>query len=95
MLITQKLIQTLCLVYEAKNGTNTYLFFFIYSCNALANSSLTLRAEPVLLTTNLIHSIHTSLSMFMEVLDFLLNCVDCDFVVVKVSGIYHKVNKQR
>lgn len=32
--------------------------FFIYSINAFSSSSLILRAEPVLFTTNLIQSVH-------------------------------------
>lgn len=70
--------------------------FFIYSCRAFSNSSLTFRAEPVFATTNCIHSFQTCLSILIEVLVFFslswLNSHELPFVVNKVNGRYHKLN---
>jgi hypothetical protein len=72
------------------------LCFFIYSCRAFSNSSLTFRAEPVFATTNCIHSFQTCLSILIEVLAFFslswLNSHDLPFMVDKVNGKYHKLN---
>lgn len=68
-----------------------YLFFFMYSFRAFSSSSLTFLAEPVLFTTNLIHSCQVALSILMEVLAFSeLNTHQFIVVVNKVNGIYHK-----
>lgn len=71
------------------------LYFFIYSCNALSNSSPILRVEPVLFTTNLIHSVHVCLSIFIEVFVFSLPLgisFTLPYAVNKVSGYYHNIN---
>jgi hypothetical protein len=88
-----------------KNDTNNIDFrpyfkgqrcFFIYSCRAFSNSSLTFRAEPVFATTNCIHSFQTCLSILIEVLAFFslswLNTHELPFMVHKVNGRYHKLN---
>lgn len=70
--------------------------FFIYSCRAFSNSSLTFRADPVLATTNCIHSFQTCLSILIEVLAFFslswFNTHELPFMVDKVNGKYHKLN---
>jgi hypothetical protein len=70
--------------------------FFIYSCRAFSNSSLTFRADPVFETTNCIHSFQTCLSILIEVLAFFslswLNSHDLPFMVDKDNGKYHKLN---
>jgi hypothetical protein len=70
--------------------------FFIYSCSAFSNSSLTFRAEPVFATTNCIHPFQTCLSILIEVLAFFplswLNTHELPFMVDKVNGNYHKLN---
>jgi hypothetical protein len=70
--------------------------FFIYSCRAFSNSSLTFRADPVFATTNCIHSLQTCLSILIEVLAFFslswLNSYELPFMVDKVNGKYHKLN---
>lgn len=86
---------------EAKNiDFGSYLkdqlCFFIYSCRAFSNSSLTFRADPVFDTTNCIHSFQTCLSMLIDVLAFFslswLNNHELLFMVDKVNGNYHKLN---
>jgi hypothetical protein len=73
-----------------------HLCFFIYSCRAFSNSSLTFRADPVFATTNCIHSFQTCLSILIEVLAFFslswLNSYELPFMVDKVNGNYHKLN---
>jgi hypothetical protein len=70
--------------------------FFIYSCRAFSNSSLTFRADPVFATTNCIHSFQTCLLILIEVLAFVslswLNTHELPFMVIKVNGNYHKLN---
>jgi hypothetical protein len=71
------------------------LYFFIYSCSALSNSSLILRVEPVLFTTNLIHSVHVCLSIFIEVFVFSLppgTLFALPYAVNKVNGYHHNIN---
>ncbi len=72
------------------------LCFFIYSCRAFSNSSLTFRADPVFDTTNCIHSFQTCLSILIDVLAFFslswLNNHELLFMVDKVNGNYHKLN---
>jgi hypothetical protein len=71
------------------------LYFFIYSCNAFSNSSLILRVEPVLFTTNLIHSVHVCLSIFIEVFVFSMPSgisFTLPYAVNKVNGYYHNIN---
>jgi hypothetical protein len=74
---------------------SVHLCFFIYSCNAFSNSSLILRVEPVLFTTNLIHSVHVCLLIFIEVFVFSLPSgisSSLPYAVNKVNGYYHNVN---
>jgi len=72
------------------------LCFFIYSCRAFSNSSLSFRAEPVFETTNCIHSFQICLLILIEVLAFFslswLNSRDLPFMVNKDNGKYHKLN---
>jgi hypothetical protein len=72
-----------------------YLCFFIYSCRAFPNSSLIFRVEPVLFTTNFIHSVHVCLSIFMDVLVFSLpssTSFTIPYTVNKVNDYYRKLN---
>ena len=81
--------------FELQFGYSVHLCFFIYSCNALSNSSLILRVEPVLLTTNLIHSVHVCLSIFIDVFVFSLPSgisFTLPYAVNKVNGYYHNIN---
>ena len=70
--------------------------FFMYSCRAFSNSSLTFRADPVFATTNCIHSFQTCLSILIDVLAFFtfswLNSHELPFTVNKDSGNYHNIN---
>jgi hypothetical protein len=79
---------------DAKHRSH-YQCFFMYSNSAFSSSSLTLRADPVLLTTNLIHCCQVPLSMFIEVLAFSLcwlNIHQVPLMVNKDNGNYHKLN---
>ena len=71
------------------------LCFFMYSCKAFSSSSLILRAEPVLLTTNFIQSCQVCFSILIEVLAFSLarlNNHSLPLRVIKVGGNYHKLH---
>ena len=84
-----------CQKFELPFIYDGHLCFFIYSCNALSNSSLILRVEPVLFTTNLIHSVHVCLSIFIEVFVFCLPSgisFTLPYAVNKVNGYYHNIN---
>jgi hypothetical protein len=80
-------------LYVQSKGYVLYLCFFIYSCNALSNSSLIFRVEPVLFTTNFIHSVHVCLSIFMDVFVFSSISFTIPCAVNKVSGLHHNFNK--
>lgn len=76
-----------------------YPCFFIYSTRAFSISSLILRAEPVLLTTNLIHCCQTPLSILIEVFALVFGFSSLWLIgtyvlsgVDKVGGIYHKLH---
>lgn len=74
---------------------SVHLCFFIYSCKAFSNSSLILRVEPVLFTTNFIHSVQVCLSTFIDVFAFWPApdiCCIIPYAVNKVNGYYHKLN---
>jgi len=68
---------------------------FMYSMRAFSSSSLILRADPVLLTTNFIQSCQVCLSILIEVLALTLarlNNVSSPIRVIKVGGNYHKLH---
>lgn len=81
-----------CLLY-AESKRHIYVCFFIYSCKAFSSSSLIFRVEPVLFTTNFIHSVHVCLSIFMDVFVFSSISLAIPCAVNKVSGLYHNLNK--
>jgi hypothetical protein len=83
--------------FDSPPNDRIHLCLFIYSSNAFSNSSLILRVEPVLFTTNFIHSVHACLSIFIDVFVFVLPStisftIPC--AVNKVNGVYHNLNIQ-